>query len=96
MSSPQWSSNPHNWSEFQNPYHYPQQHPTTQTHQLKFHTLSTVESVVQYGLLEAQITSFPHAMREVAAISYLLGRGYDPQTARQIVETWELNEVFYR
>lgn len=35
-------------------------------------------------------------MREVAAMSYLIGRGYDLQTAYQVVESWELNEVFYR
>jgi hypothetical protein len=58
--------------------------------------LSTVEPIVQYGLKEAQFTSHLHAMREVAAISYLIGRGYDPRIAHQIVESWEVNEVFYR
>nr|WP_097159423.1 hypothetical protein [Bacillus oleivorans] len=62
--------------------------------QLKTYTLSMLAPVVQYGLWEAQFTSYHHAMTEIAAISYLMGRGYDPQTARRIVESWEVNEVF--
>ena len=53
-----------------------------------------VEPYVQYGLKEAKHTSYAHAMREVAAISFLLGRGYDPNTAYRMVESWELNETF--
>lgn len=41
----------------------------------KGQTLRIVEPVVQYGLHEARYTSFEHAMREVAAITYLMGRG---------------------
>ncbi|MBU8908134.1 hypothetical protein [Desertibacillus haloalkaliphilus] len=65
-----------------------------ETYQLKHHTLSTVEPIVQYGLKEAQVTSYVHAMREVAAISYLMGRGYNTKTAHEIVESWEVNEMF--
>ncbi|MGM7684500.1 hypothetical protein ACSVDA_20470 [Cytobacillus sp. Hm23] len=36
-----------------------------------------------------------HAMREVAAIAYLMGKGYDQKTAWQTVESWETNESFY-
>ncbi len=89
-----WSPNPHYFNQFHNPYHRQAQYLAPQTVQLKQHTLSTVEPIVQYGLKEAQATSFQHAMREVAAISYLLGRGYDLQNAYQIVESWEVNEVF--
>jgi hypothetical protein len=92
----QWSPNPHHLNQVQNPYHYQQQSLMPQTQQLKHHTLSTVEPVVQYGLKEAQFTSPQHAMREVAAMAYLIGKGYDPRTAHQIVESWEVNEVFYR
>ncbi|MFC7442965.1 hypothetical protein [Laceyella putida] len=53
-----------------------------------------MEPFVQYGLREARYTSFEHALREVAAITYLMGRGYDPGTAHQIVESWEVNERF--
>lgn len=87
---------PHHPNQDQNPYPYQRQHLDPQTQQLKRYTLSTVEPIVQYGLSEAQFTSQQHAMREVAAISYLIGRGYNPRTARQIVESWEVNEVFYR
>ncbi|MFS0822155.1 hypothetical protein [Bacillus sp. 1P02SD] len=62
--------------------------------QIKFMILNTVEPIVQYGLKEAQYTSYNHALREVAAISYLMGMGYQPMLARQIVESWELNETF--
>ncbi|MGM7635182.1 hypothetical protein [Bacillus sp. Hm123] len=85
-NSYQWYSNLGHWNQAPS-YHYQQQ--------LKQHTLSTVEPIVQYGLKEAQVTSYQHAMREVAAISYLIGRGYDSQTAHRIVESWEVNEMFY-
>lgn len=62
---------------------------------LKLETLSQVNPWVQYGINEAQKTSFSHAMMEIAAISYLMGKGYDPRTAHQIVESWEINETFY-
>ncbi|MGG3798611.1 hypothetical protein [Metabacillus fastidiosus] len=92
-NSYQWYSNSNHWNRVQNPYQ--QQSHNLQTQQLKQHTLSTVEPIVQYGLKEAQVTSYLHAMREASAISYLIGRGYDPQTAHQIVESWEVNEMFY-
>ncbi|MEH7379963.1 hypothetical protein V7138_05720 [Bacillus sp. JJ1533] len=62
--------------------------------QMKFIVLNAVQPIVQYGLKEAQYTSYNHAMREVAAISYLMGMGYQPMQARQIVEFWEVNETF--
>ncbi len=62
---------------------------------LKRETLATVSPWVQYGLREAQYTSVPHAMTEIAAIAYLIGRGYEPRVAHQIVESWETNETFY-
>jgi hypothetical protein len=91
----QWTPNPHHINQVHNLYHYQQQYLMPQS-ELKHHTLSTVEPIVQYGLKEAQVTSYPHAMREIAAISYLIGKGYAPRIAHQIVESWEVNEVFYR
>lgn len=76
------------------PFYEPFQ-PANRDQSLKYHTLSMLEPLVQYGLKEAQTTSMPHAMREVAAISYLIGKGYDPKTAYQMVESWEVNEMFY-
>ncbi|MDP5276593.1 hypothetical protein [Chengkuizengella axinellae] len=49
---------------------------------------------VQYGLDEARSTNYKHAMEEIALISYLMGRGYDARTAHQIVESWEVDEMF--
>jgi hypothetical protein len=91
----QWASNPYHLNQIQNPYHYQQQQILPRNHHLKQHTLSTVEPIVQYGLKEAQFTSHLHAMREVAAIAYLMGKGYDPSMAHQIVESWEVDEMFY-
>jgi hypothetical protein len=56
--------------------------------------LSAVGPVVHHGLREAGRTSVNHAMYEVAAISYLMGRGYDYHTAHRIVESWETGEAF--
>jgi hypothetical protein len=61
---------------------------------LKHHVLQTVSPVVRYGLYEMKHTSVSHSMFEIAAISYLMGRGYDMHTARRIVESWEVNETF--
>lgn len=62
---------------------------------LKSETLQAVKPFVDYGLLEATFTSHAHALTEVAAIAYLLGKGYNPQTAYKTVESWEINEKFY-
>jgi hypothetical protein len=61
---------------------------------LKYETLNAVQPFVRYGLHEASFTSHDHAMTEVAAIAYLLGKGFDPQTAYKTVESWEKNEMF--
>jgi hypothetical protein len=62
---------------------------------LKSETLAIVKPYVNYGLQEAKYTSITHAMTEVAAIAFLLGKGYDPQTAYKTVESWEMKEMFY-
>lgn len=63
--------------------------------ELKNRVLSAVDPVVQYGMQESQHTSYSHGMTEVAAIAYLMGMGYNPMAARQMVESWEMNESFY-
>lgn len=62
---------------------------------LKLSTLTSVEWFVQYGLKEAPKTSYEHALREVAAMAYLYGRGYPQQQAHQMVESWEVGEKFF-
>ncbi|OHX49156.1 hypothetical protein BBV17_13760 [Cytobacillus oceanisediminis] len=49
---------------------------------VKSETLRTVIPFLNYGLQEATMT-------------YLLGKGYDPQTAFKTVESWEVNKRFY-
>ena len=58
------------------------------------YVLGTISPVVRYGLYEMKFTSVHHSMFEIAAISYLMGRGYDFPTARHIVESWEVHESF--
>ncbi|MEC0236361.1 hypothetical protein P4H71_18730 [Paenibacillus kribbensis] len=65
--------------------HYPK---SSYMHNLKHETLAVVEPWVKNGLWEAQTISTEHALREAAAVSYLIGRGYQPQHAHQIVESW--------
>lgn len=62
---------------------------------LKNETLHAVIPFVNYGLQEATFTSYSHALIEVAAMAYLMGKGYDPQIAHKTVESWEVNEKFY-
>ncbi|HDX9577110.1 TPA: hypothetical protein ROX88_000589 [Bacillus pseudomycoides] len=70
------------------------QHYTAQFQHLKQPVLSFVKPWVEYGVKEAKYTSVPHAMTEVAAITYLIGRGINPTSAHYIVESWEKNEQF--
>ncbi|MGG2092405.1 hypothetical protein AB1283_06745 [Bacillus sp. S13(2024)] len=65
-----------------------------QYHHLKQPVLTLVKPWVDYGVKEAKYTSVPHAMTEVAAITYLIGRGMNPTVAHHIVESWEKNEQF--
>ena len=46
----QWSGNPDYWNQVQNPYYYQHEYRDVQTQQLKLHTLTTVEPIVNYGL----------------------------------------------
>lgn len=61
---------------------------------LRNYVLSSVEPVVGHGLYEMALTSPSHAMFEVAATSFLMGRGYDFRTALRLVESWEVSESF--
>ncbi|KKI90334.1 hypothetical protein WQ54_20415 [Bacillus sp. SA1-12] len=61
---------------------------------LKQQVLYIIDPFVKYGLKEAKATSYPHALQEVAAMTYLIGKGMDPHTAYLTVESWEMNEMF--
>ncbi|WP_241654583.1 hypothetical protein [Sporolactobacillus shoreae] len=77
------------------PYPNPNPNPKPSAKSLKDSVLSAVDPLVKYGLKEGKHTSFPHALRETAAIAYLMGMGYDFMMARQTVESWEIDEMFY-
>lgn len=62
---------------------------------LKHKVLKEVAPFVTYGQYEAKATSYEHALQEVAAMTYLIGKGMDPKTAYLTVESWEVNEKFY-
>lgn len=51
-------------------------------------TLSVIEPWVRNGMREAREISVEHALREAAAVTYLIGRGYPARVAHQIVESW--------
>ncbi|WP_047155297.1 hypothetical protein [Aneurinibacillus tyrosinisolvens] len=44
---------------------------------LKHETLAVTAPVVNHGLKEAKETSYPYALKQAAAISYLMGKGYN-------------------
>ncbi|MBE7106924.1 hypothetical protein FT637_29290 [Bacillus cereus] len=60
----------------------------TQSHILQQQTLTVISSAVRHGLREAQHLGYQHALTEAVAIGYLLGRGYDYNTAWKTVESW--------
>ncbi|MEH7458659.1 hypothetical protein V7183_15965 [Bacillus sp. JJ1127] len=66
----------------------------TQFLSLKKPILDFVKPWVEYGMNEAKYTSPQHAMTEVAAIMFLVGKGFNPTIAHYIVESWEKNEQF--
>ncbi|MDB5054960.1 MAG: hypothetical protein JWM44_3010 [Bacilli bacterium] len=51
-------------------------------------TLTAIDPAFKHGLKEISITPLPHAIKEAAAISYLIGKGYDYHTAHYTVESW--------
>ncbi|WP_105614355.1 hypothetical protein [Vallitalea okinawensis] len=56
--------------------------------------LSQLQPVVDYGLQESNDSGLCQGMMEVAIVAYLMGRGYDCETAQDIIKFWEKNEVF--
>ena len=62
---------------------------------MKKNVLKKLDNWVEYGMLEARKTSYKHALREITAISYLMGMGYPENLAHLIVQSWEKNENYY-
>ncbi|KQL38948.1 hypothetical protein AN960_11655 [Bacillus sp. FJAT-25509] len=50
--------------------------------------LTLINPAVSHGLKEAQHLGYQHALTEAVAIGYLMGKGYDYNTAWKTVETW--------
>jgi hypothetical protein len=76
----------------QNPYYPPppyQGYPTSVSDNLAQETIAVIEPAFRHGLKEISFAPLPHVLKETAAISYLLGKGYDFNTAYQTVESWE-------
>jgi hypothetical protein len=69
------------------PYAYPYAHGYHDSY-LEQETLGVTAPVVHHGLKEAKVISYQHALQQAAAISYLMGKGYNFLTAWQIVESW--------
>ncbi|WP_242271280.1 hypothetical protein [Bacillus cereus group sp. BfR-BA-01310] len=55
---------------------------------LKHQTIAIIGPAVSHGLREAAHLGYQHALTEAVAIGYLLGRGYDYNTAWKTVESW--------
>lgn len=52
--------------------------------------LQMIEPVAQHGVRELEAGVNPtHTMRQVAAAGYLVGSGYSPRQAIEMVEKWE-------
>lgn len=54
--------------------------------------LLQVEPAVRNGLQELETATPRHAMTELALVAYLMGMGFDYQTASVIVESWEKDD----
>ena len=62
-----------------------------------YYVLTQISPVVQYGVGELSLTNNPtHTITETALIAYLMGLGFDYNTALAIVESWESNQVLLR
>ena len=59
-----------------------------QDYNLQHQTLATIRPAVKHGLREAQHLGYKHALKEAVAIGYLMGRGYNYDTAWRTVESW--------
>ncbi|WP_249435801.1 hypothetical protein [Paenibacillus sp. Marseille-Q4541] len=51
-------------------------------------TLAIISPAVRHGLREAHYLGFQHALTEAVAIGYLMGSGYNYETAWRTVESW--------
>lgn len=55
---------------------------------LQQQVLHSIDPAVSHGLREAQHLGYKHALTEAVAIGYLMGRGYDFDSAWKTVESW--------
>ncbi|ANE48054.1 hypothetical protein SY83_19120 [Paenibacillus swuensis] len=57
----------------------------------RYSVIEDLRPAIAYGLNEAEGRGYDHTLSEVAAISYLMGLGYDYNTAYATVDSWNLN-----
>lgn len=75
---------------------YPGAHPGAGMPSVAHQVLNQIRPVVHYAITEQTVekASPRHTLFEVAAIAYLMGRGMPFGQARQLVESWEIDEMF--
>jgi len=56
--------------------------------QIHQQTMTAISPAVRHGLREAYHLGYQHALTEAVAIGYLMGKGYDYDTAWRTVESW--------
>lgn len=50
-----------------------------------------LKPVVDYGICQTNCEGLEKTMTSVAVVSYLLGKGYDYDTAQEVFANWERN-----
>lgn len=52
-----------------------------------------LQPVVDYGICQTQCEGLETTMMGVAVVSYLMGKGYDCNTAQEVFAHWERNRI---
>jgi hypothetical protein len=56
--------------------------------------MNMMNPLVNYGIYEAVEYGVRHGITEAVLIAYLMGSGYGMMDARNMVESWEVDEKF--
>ncbi|MGM9987072.1 MAG: hypothetical protein ACI35O_07565 [Bacillaceae bacterium] len=51
-------------------------------------TFDVINPVITHAILEVQESGYQYALTEAVAMGYLMGKGYDYNTAWNIVKSW--------
>lgn len=74
-------------------HHHNQSHSNTDYLRSPDCLCSELQPVVEYGISQTQTEGLDETMMGVAVVSYLLGKGYDYQTAQNVFANWERNKI---